>query len=233
VQGKKQQQTITAKKSRAKHRCPAKVKELIDLVNSIPPDRDLPDMLEIFNQFDEDTAQSVEAMRALIAEAPNNFVSTTYSHPWPHLELDDEQMWVVARYDYFRSLRDDVRKIARQGMLASLSVEARIKYLTDNPNKLGWIGPRFQTYLTVNEAGLVVDEPDEWLPALIRIRADRLRACVICQRIFWARQDNMVACGARCGNVNRVRLFRERHSEYERAKKRKMALKARAATRRK
>lgn len=215
---KKQQQSVTAKKSRAKHRCDPKVKRLIDLINCVPPDRDLPGLPKMFERGDED-ARVAEEMRALIAEVPPDFVSVIPGRPWPPLKLNDEQRLLVARYDYFRWLRNNVRKIIGRGKFLSLSLEVRLEYawaeITANPIEHGWFDPVFMTSLTINKAGLIVSKPDEWLSVLIDIEAARLRECAVCGRIFWAEDKRSMACPARCNNAFRQRRWREKQHKYE------------------
>lgn len=77
--------------------------------------------------------------------------------------------------------------------------------------------PRITFDLTLDADGRIGFPAFETLDALIGVDAKRLRECEMCQRIFWARQDNMVACGPRCSNANRQRRHRER--QYGKSRK--------------
>jgi hypothetical protein len=98
------------------------------------------------------------------------------------------------------------------------------------PGRMMVSKPHLSIQLTITEDGRITSEVfDKFvLDSLIGVDATRLRECEICQRIFWARQENMVACSPRCSNVNRQRRLRERRADYERTKQ-----KARQKTRRK
>jgi hypothetical protein len=83
-----------------------------------------------------------------------------------------------------------------------------------------WRWPR--AYIGIDpETSLIGVMKNEWLLDLIGVEADRLRECQICQRIFWARQDNMVACSSSCSNANRQRTFREKRAQYEQSRQKK------------
>jgi hypothetical protein len=70
--------------------------------------------------------------------------------------------------------------------------------------------------LILNEQGQFKRSNAAILDALIGVRADRIRLCVICNRIFWAPRANSECCGKTCRknynqrNSRANRLFRKR-----------------------
>ena len=52
--------------------------------------------------------------------------------------------------------------------------------------------------LVVNDKGVVGSSDNPVLRALTGVRADRIRACTICSRIFWAPRVNSECCSEKC-----------------------------------
>lgn len=86
---------------------------------------------------------------------------------------------------------------------------------------LQWQWPAIS--LEIDETGNFALQQKHWLLDLIGVQADRLRECLICQRIFWARQCNTEACDVRCQNTLRQRKLRKSGPQYQAARKQKNA----------
>src|SRR5262249_29938183 len=138
MKAKKSKKSVTKQtakqKDRAKHRCDPKVKELIDLVNSIPPDRELPppDELGIRDPEDGHMAEGqpdYDRIRQLLEGVPDEpfrdiyawcFMDDSYAAPFrddqctrPEIEMSDtagcewaERTYQRLKYEYFRILRE-------------------------------------------------------------------------------------------------------------------------------
>lgn len=73
--------------------------------------------------------------------------------------------------------------------------------------------------LVIGEDGIIRLSANNILE-LIDVDARRIRECEVCGRIFWARQDNMVACeNTRCKTNVRKRRQRERDRLLAKRKK--------------
>jgi hypothetical protein len=107
----------------------------------------------------------------------------------------------------FRSISDSLRAMSQ--IAAAL------------PDRVVGSKPRITLDLTIGEDGRIGFKDSEILEALIGVDATRIRECEICQRIFWARQDNMYSCGSRCSATRRQRKLRENRSEYDQARAKK------------
>jgi hypothetical protein len=77
--------------------------------------------------------------------------------------------------------------------------------------------------LVVNEAGVLIRARNDLLDALIDARADRIRSCVICNRIFWARRINSECCTERCRKTYNQRNSRDARKRLTSRTKRRSA----------
>lgn len=231
MEGKKSNKRI--KGDRARYRCKPELKRLIDLVNSIPPDRKLPHLFEIFPSdpkhpgFLLKNRNGINRLTELFDGVPLDFFGN---------------MDIADKYETFRYT---CRKLHEMAQLATMSTSERGNFnkpglVYVDPNRMPdawqatsqydvmdgeprWQWPRADIGIDP-ETGLIGVMKNEWLLDLIGVEADRLRECKICQRIFWAWQNNMVACNSKCSNVNRQRTLREKQAQYEQARKKKGVL---------
>lgn len=87
-----------------------------------------------------------------------------------------------------RSYRNDTSKHAR----SSADLIVRGEWLSEDvPFQVG-VG------LVVSASGQLAISEDAILNALVGVRADRIRSCAICGRIFWAARVNSECCGEVC-----------------------------------
>ncbi len=63
--------------------------------------------------------------------------------------------------------------------------------------------------LVINEHGRLAVSENPILNALRNVRADRIRFCAICSRIFWAPRSNSECCSERCRKTYNQRCSRE------------------------
>jgi hypothetical protein len=69
--------------------------------------------------------------------------------------------------------------------------------------------PRLDIYLAVDSDGRFTVPQDSLLNILLGVRADRIRSCAICGRIFWARRINSECCQETCRKTYNQRNSRE------------------------
>jgi hypothetical protein len=252
MKGKRGQESVTNVKAkelkireRAKHRCPQKVQELLEIINSIPPDRKFPHIEYLRQEVGSDP----KALDRILAKHMDGLSTKLLLAPSP-TRLQDT-------YSFFRHMRMKVRDLANFALLpndgetmwayhmsldkigSSFFFRGGDAVLADLSRRFGVIVwndsdwrdytddarsylPSFQVLIDIDpNTGLTIAVRNTWLEALIGIEAKRLRVCKICQRIFWARQDNMLACGSKCSAANRQRLLRERKRQYTESVKKK------------
>lgn len=246
MKGEKNQKSVTNQQTRdrAKHRCPDQLEELLEIVNSIPPDRVLPHIEELKSQAGDDE----QKLRAMIKEKMQG--------KSPKLLLPPGDTRDLETYSFFRFMRLTVRDLANRALLPR-DAEFEYQVSLDKPQQRARFARRFNivdweegdprdyetwpnstrvpsfTVFIYIDAGSGLTNPlrNHWLEALVGIEAKRLRICDFCRRVFWARQDNMHACSSRCSTANRQRLLREkRKKQYaESAKKKRQTKKAQKA----
>src|SRR5262249_41950347 len=106
MKSKKNQKSVTGqaakKKDRAKYRCPAKLARLIDLVNSIPPDRELPKREELETDAGRDEDRIVEILEEKLYGVPLDFL---------------DEFSLREGYDQFRAIRQAVHDMAQIGQV--------------------------------------------------------------------------------------------------------------------
>ena len=68
-----------------------------------------------------------------------------------------------------------------------------------------WMSVKF----TVNQDGLLSTSDNPLLDALNGVRADRIRSCAVCKRIFWAPRVNSECCCETCRKTFNQRNSRE------------------------
>src|SRR5262245_22711641 len=118
MRGKKDTKSVTTiatkTKDRAKYRCRPELKRLIDLVNSIQPERELPHIEDLMKECEGDEARLVDAMLEKMAGAPQSF---TKADKYYELRLDFEPIdigdYIASRYMEFRRLRNTVHAMAQ------------------------------------------------------------------------------------------------------------------------
>jgi hypothetical protein len=228
MKSKKSKKSVTVQttktQDRAKYRCRPELERLIDLVNSIPPDRELPHIQDLMKECEGDKARVVDKLIEKLAGAPQSF---TKADKYYELRIDFEPIdigdYIASRYMEFRRLRMTVREMAR---LASYSMVDRARFQVEQ-----FFSPveerSLYAELDIDDRGEIIVRQDGWLEALIGVQADRLRECEICRRIFWAEDTRSRACPTRCNNALRQRKWRERQYQYEanRAEKERTASK--------
>jgi hypothetical protein len=205
VKGKKGKKSVT-RKSRAKYICPDKLNRLIELANSVPSNIVLPPVeairkqVEIEAKGDEAKAKKLfwVSLREYLRGVPGEFLT---QFPNTHFE--------EISYETVRTIRNAIYLLASFGPGHTATNLIRIEVVFDYGS-----GGRIQ-----------IRDSDDWWRILLDTDLSRLRLCAVCKRVFWARQDNMVACDPRCSTANRQRLLRQRRKLYEESRRKTNRLK--------
>ena len=233
--------TTSKKESRAKYRCPPELDEIICLVNIVPPDMGIQPLEVIFgDKLREEMARNkfhlyvreVPAHWYLISMLQKAFPDTSlvtvikdvlkhtpqkfreYIESAPHLddlhkpETDLETFVRMAKkHTNFCNLRDSLNRLVRH-----LEIER------DGVSEY-WTWQHF-TLTTIVERRSDGKLRGKGLLGLLGTFDDtRLRRCLICKRIFWARRNDSKTCSSRCSNNLNVRNYRSLSDEEKEAKK--------------
>jgi hypothetical protein len=229
----KRHQNVTSEaKSRAKFLCPKPLEKLIELVNSVPPERDLPPLQEIFDQtgvtWDTHWTERYPAIVIInekLAGVPDSF--------FEDIQAPDDSSYLILKYDKFTLVRRVVRELAR---LAPLGLHERRGRFYQLKNQGDWIWPTSQIYIDRHSG--VITERKDLLSALVGVEAQRVRECEVCRRIFWAQREDRWTHSKKCSDTQRQRRLRdpEQRIEYERRRaerERRAAQKSRSNKRQK
>jgi len=234
---KKQHETVTH--SRARYALPEDARRVVDLVNSIPPDRVLPHEQVIYSTIESE--DWISSFREKLAGVPQSFI--------------DQCLGPESAYRAFRQVRLSLRKMANlaacspadrfelEGLLeGSLLPDDRARleeqgvvFFSDeskedffHKRRDGLVGrPGYSVEMRIAKDGrveFVEDFVGQFLRPFAGVIADRVRICgnPNCRRLFYARQDNMHGCGmVRCRDVIRQRRHRQRLKDAQDRKRKK------------
>lgn len=237
------EKTKSEKKSRAKYECPPKLKELIELVNLVPPDAVLLSHQEHFKKFDvrgcplEKRYELIERfVDDLFAQLPEKAQKRILEilKGVNYEQSDDSQFKKLTHrlsaYAEFFELRESLTHLVehlnhwrKESRIAGnnliyfrdkLTYPFESEFLSDDPGFILEISVAFSP--VTGKAELVLNR---FLEAIIGVDLTRLRACEICSRIFWAKRKESETCSPPCLNVFNVRRYRAL-SDEEKAERR-------------
>jgi hypothetical protein len=196
-------------KSRAKFRRPKPLEKLIELVNSIPPERELPPLQAIFDAtgvtFDSNWMERYPAIVVInekLEGVPDSF--------FQDIEALDETSYLILKYDKFSLVRKVVRELAQ---LAPLALHERRSRFYQLKTRGDWVWHTTQPDID-RHSGVIIERED-LLSALIGVDTQRLRECKVCRRVFWAQRKDRWTCIKQCSDTQRQRRRREKEPEYE------------------
>ncbi len=189
--------------------CPPKLAKLLEMVNIIPPECELPGMNQLQHELYE-YAEEVGDYEDVPMEASIRFDKTLDKLPqnfsaWVR-QGDETGDWInffydaLNRYNFFRGSREKLRNIIR---------------LKENPKGI-WVfytSLSGSTEIKIDEQGLITILKDRFAEAVEGIEAARIRKCEACQRIFWAGRIDQRGCSLRCNDILRKRRYRARYKQ--------------------
>jgi hypothetical protein len=212
---------------RLQSQCPPKLAELIKLVNLFPPGVRFPvlNARSRLAKFDGDEAEWTKTasldLYDCLKEAPKGFRRYIYDAPdiqaRPFFEtyspaLFDNTINAIKRYEDFAHLRTNLLRLIR--FVKSFNLQRRADSLRVNAPLPLLFSP------VLDERGFIRVGGDALMEALRDVKANLVRECEVCKRIFWAKRKDQPCCDPRtCGNVRRVRkarlLAKEKAAEYK------------------
>jgi hypothetical protein len=224
-------------RKRAKFECPGGVELLLELVNSIPVDREFPHFQQLMEVAGQDQRAVGSEMKRKLEGVPKEYYRGSLAPP-------------MREYIVFRQIRMAMRDLANLvrvpageredfiGMLDDCSYDNRPEFIDADAEKK-WIGfrnkyeklgvhfwdhhtefdegiwhlmhPTYPVPLTLAENNTLQPQlPKYGLHHLVGIDITRLRVCQDCLRMFWAKKTDSRFCEWECGN-----RFRRRESYYK------------------
>jgi hypothetical protein len=197
-----------------------RLEEYIDLANSLPPDRYSMDIgravREDPNAPPEGTTEyEVKRFKFLLfylgePETPPDFreyiledvTDAVMSFVRAPNSVPEDEVWkplsgivsALQRYDEFHETREKLRKIARMKLRRQLFLHNYVPA---------------RSHLYADSDGILRLSLDGFTQTVQGLKADRIRECPVCGRIFWANPKSKMACSPRCRNLHNVRRHRE------------------------
>jgi hypothetical protein len=203
--------------------CPPLLAELIDLVNLIPTDVELPEIefseylkisSEDLPEFDDFPVTDISFLPAeLIVYLEKS--ASKFLDNYDNMGEARKNLFREANYynDYkeFRSIRNDLLYIAgKHAPKDSFFLESRTMVYTTNKGTFEIL-------------------PSKLLEAIYGVERRRIRICDFCKKIYWAKRLDAQTCGnKRCSDVlsarkyqsrNKAEINRKRRTNYEQIKK--------------
>ena len=185
---------------------PQALQHFIELVNSVPPGQELPELPDFYDVLGEVASRRSERGVAQWERMINDLPTDLREHIGP-VRLDTA-LAVYDRYSHLREARKTLRYIAHMDKSA------------------GSVHPKFPASdflrLSVGQDGRIHIVHGPLIGALEGVEAARIRECRICSRIFWAGRIDQPCCTSRCASALRTRRYRENYPNnyrHQRAKK--------------
>lgn len=237
------------KKSRAEYQCPKQLKKFIEDVSQIVSHTVLPKYKTIYKKHPYNPPSNMlpEERQALLnknyeeifnecfepfsEEFKQNHLQNVFSDNekemlGKHPNLDrNELLWLIydmtisRNYIYYQNIHYILRKIAvffshlRKNDYQSVT-DSELKTINGETVALPAIRVQIVRNGTKGNAQREVSE------AFIGVHLDRIRACEICGRIFWAKYKNSETCSTLCLNALRQRRHRKTNKEAINEKRR-------------
>ncbi len=188
---------------------PQALQQAIELVNSVPPEQELPELPDFYDVLREvgfgRSGRGVAQWERMINDLPTDL----RDHIGP-VRLDTA-MAVYDKYSHLRAARNTLRYIAHMDKSA------------------GSLHPEFPASgvlrLSVGQGGRIQIVHGALIGALEGVEAARIRECRICSRIFWAGRSDQQCCTSGCASALRTRRWRSGYPNnyrHQRAKKRQI-----------
>ncbi len=215
------------KKTRAKYECTPELGKILAIVNLVPPDADMPNAGKVIEAFtnewllqeqktDVDLWSDIfdECFKDFDREAKTNIFNCWFNKSAKSNNDLDRRRYkalldaVIITYEEIYQTRKNIKLV-----IDSVSEK---KKKTENSS---WHKPSLEISIPITEKdGEFRASLPVFLELISTINLDRLRACEICNRVFWAKREDSKTCSPRCLNVLNVRNSRSL-SEEEKAER--------------
>ena len=210
---------------------PQKLSRLIEIVNLVPPTRQIPDLDgRLEDQSGEGTLDELERGEQLWLEGLKDFIESLPEEKRQTLReyLFNIEDWRRSGAPFFFYFTVERYKLLREAQ-KTLHALARLRKNKRSDGKTLRLFPpltvpaeiRIDKHGNITLTGQLIEALSEK-----QIDVDRIRECAVCRRIFWAGRIDAQQCGAtKCKNTLGVRLWRERKDIYNRERRKKASRK--------
>ena len=220
----------TEKKSRAKYKCLPELADILEMVNLVPPDADMPNAGKVIEAFtnewllqeqktDVDLWSDIfdECFKDFDREAKTNIFNFWFDKSAKSNNDLDRRRYkalldaVIITYEEIYQTRKNIKLV-----IDSVSEK---KKKTENSS---WHKPNLEISIPITEKdGEFRASLPVFLELISTINLDRLRACEICNRVFWAKREESKTCSAPCFGILRTRRYRNLTPEEKAERKAK------------
>ena len=190
---------------------------LIEIVNKIPPDIELP-ALDLskpdYSHYEKWVEERYRQLEANLDKAKDQEQEHFSESDIPLIDVfrafirapqGQSRMTIrqkidaIENYNNFVNSRENLRLIARSRELIG---------------RHNWnLSIKGGTTASLDKQGTIQVEMDSFSNAINQTDAARIRECLNCRYIFWAGKRNQNCCSDRCANNNRVRKWREKYPD--------------------
>ncbi len=210
---------------------PEKLGQIIEIVNLIPPDYDLPDLskemtapfVEAMKREDIESAKRVfndEIQKRLkdVPEAFVNWLNTITRSGFVGVDYVLTDYSPTEGYRNVKQWRENLRIIARY---AKQLQELKSQAAQDSPESLKgdwtmYLPLQAPSACLIDNDGKLQTWSDGFIEAIKGVEAWRIRECARCNRIFWAGRSDMWSCSTACAHAIRSKRWRENYqSKYK------------------
>lgn len=218
------------KKSRAQYKCPEVLKHYIAEVNAVAPDIDLPEPLVVLQKYanryaiPKSYALTFDECFRHFSDSDKRKVLETIFFNIVQPSLPGKEKKELIRLTllhaivfYYRNVytwRINLRKIAK--FFWHLRNDFLYAHEHQLITKSGEIVELPHLTIQLTRDGEIGKMPGQPFEAFHGLNLDRIRACEVCNRIFWAKREDKKTCSAPCLNVFNVRRYRS-YSEEKKA----------------
>ncbi len=218
------------KKSRAKYECTTELGKILAIVNLVPPDADMPNAGKVIEAFTnewllQEQKTDVDLWSDIFDECFKDFAEET--------KINIFKDW----FDKSAKSNNDLDRRRYKALLDAVIItyeeiyqtRKNIKLVIDRATELkkketehsSFLKPELKFSFPISRTGdEITVETTSFFETISTINLDRLRACEICSRIFWANYKNSFTCSKPCLNALRQRRHRKTNKEAINAKRR-------------
>jgi hypothetical protein len=188
--------------------------QAIGFANMIPPDVELPNLLELWLEIREQAQgqgeqrysahlnRAIEIINEAIDGLPDVFRDFIWmGNAQPRIDdsdLEEHIDGIISNYMFVRETRKSLRAIIH----ASRSGSDRYPQIP------------IQAYVYLDSNGILHTMLNEFAEAIDGVEASRIRECAICRRIFWAGRKTQQCCSTACAHALRNRRYRAKYKDY-------------------
>jgi len=226
------------KRSRVRYACKPELQKLLDLINLIPPDHEMKSSGELYKRkllLRTDSPEGLEdekraagafedyldsfptEVKSLVLAAAYNEVMSLMSEVealppgidetevpdyWPkRLGIISKQKEV---YDQLRMMRSNLYRLTEIGKDVD-------KYLGKQLDVV--LGVLLVEHAYLDQEGKIRRQPNRFAEIIEGVEASRIRACLICRKLFWAQRSDKWCCSKEHASVIRQRQARTNKRE--------------------